>query len=183
MKWILIVLGSLFGLLVLGAVVLLAMGAGPDANRMTNSIVIHQKPEAVWPWLYKPDKVKQWVTWLVDIREEDSGEPVVGGKAAWVMEDRNNGNAKMEIVGTVKAVEPNRRLEIAMTAAEGFRGSASYTLTALPDGSTRLDTDSRYDFDNGFARFMTPIVLWQAKKKYTSDQDHLRSLVESAATH
>jgi len=52
----------------------------------------------------------------------------------------------MEIVATVKAVELNRRLEIAMTAAEGLRGSAAYTLTALPDGSTRLVTDSRYDF-------------------------------------
>jgi len=35
--------------------------------------------------------VKQWVTWLIDIGEEGSGEPVVGGKAVWVMEDRNNG--------------------------------------------------------------------------------------------
>jgi uncharacterized protein YndB with AHSA1/START domain len=155
------------------------MGAGPDANRMTSSIVIHQKPEAVWPWLYKPDKVKQWVTWLVDIREEGSGEPVVGGKAVWIMEDRNNGNARMEITGIVKAVDPGRHIEIALSASEGFRGVASYTLTALPDGSTRLDTDSRYDFDNSFARFMTPMVLWQAKKKSVSDQDHLRSLVES----
>ena len=30
---------------------------------------------------------------------------------------------------------------------------------------------------------MTPLVLWQAKKKLVSDQDHLRSLVKSAATH
>ena len=38
-------------------------------------------------------------------------------------------------------------------------------------------------FENGCARFMTPLVLWQAKKKLVSDQDHLRSLVKSAATH
>jgi len=178
MKWIMIVLGSLVGLLVLCLVVLLAMGASADSNRMVYSVVIHRKPDAVWPWLYKPDKVKQWVTWLVDIREEGEGEPAVGQKAVWVMEDRNNNNARMEMTGTVTAVEPNRRMAVHLTAAEGFTGDATYLLTALPDGSTRLDTDSRYVFDNAFARLMTPLVMWQAKKKLASDQDHLRALVE-----
>jgi uncharacterized protein YndB with AHSA1/START domain len=179
MKWIKIVLGSLLGLFVLGAVVLFAMGTSADANRMTNSVVIHQKPEVVWPWLYKPDKVKQWVSWLVEIREEGSGEPYVGGKAVWVMEDRNNNNARMEITGVVKGLEPGRRIDIAMSAPEGFRGTTTYTLTPLPDGSTRLVSDSRFDFDNAFARFMTPVICWQAKKKMNDDMDHLRSLVES----
>ena len=134
MKWILIVLGSLVGLLVLGVVTLLAMGTSKDANRMTNSIVIHQKPETVWPWLYKPDKVKQWVTWLVDIREEGSGEPMVGGKAIWIMEDRNNGNQRMEITGTVKAIEPGLHIEIALSAPEGFRAVLQIPRTILMIG-------------------------------------------------
>ena len=180
MKWILIVLGSLVGLLVLCLVVLLVMGASADSNRMVATIVIHRKPEVVWPWLHKPDKVKQWVSWLVELREvgEGGGEPAVGQKAVWVMEDRNNNNERMEITGTVTAVEPNRRIAVHMTAPEGFSGEATYLLTALPDGSTRLDTDSRYVFDNGFAKLMTPLVLWQAKKKLAGDQEHLRQLVE-----
>jgi uncharacterized protein YndB with AHSA1/START domain len=180
MKWILIVLGCLFGLLLLGGVVLFAMGSSADANRITSSIVIHRRPEAVWPWLYKPDKVKQWVSWLVEIREEGAGEPVVGGKAIWIMEDRNNNNQRMEITGTVKAVEPARHIEIALSAPEGFRGTAVYNLTTLPDCGTRLDSESRYDFENAFARFMTPVICWQAKKKMADDQNHLIRLVESA---
>ena len=184
MKWIMIVVGSLVGLLLLGGVVLFAMGMSPDANRMTSSIVIHQKPEVVWPWIYKADKVKQWVSWLVEIREEGNadgkGEPYVGGKAVWVMEDRNNNNARMEITGTVKAVDPPRRIEIAMVAPEGFRGSTTYVLTPQPDGSTRFDSDSRFEFDNGFARFMTPVICWQAKKKMIDDLAHLRALVEAS---
>jgi uncharacterized protein YndB with AHSA1/START domain len=180
MKWILIVLGSLLGLLLLSAVVLFAMGTSADANRMTNSIVIHQKPGAVWPWLYKPEKVKQWVSWLVEIREERSGEPYVGGRAVWVMEDRNNNNARMEITGVVKAVYPDRRIEVGLSAPEGFRGTNTYTLTPLADGSTRLDSDARYDFDNAFAHFMTPVICWQAKKKMNEDMGHLKSLVENA---
>src|SRR5262249_44395710 len=155
------VLGALIALLLVCAAVLLAMGASKDANRMTSSLVIHRKPEAVWPWLYKPEKVKQWVTWLIEIREEGEGEPALGQKAVWVMEDRNNGNQRMEITGTVKAVEPARHIEIAMVAPQGFSGLASYTLTALPDGSTRLDTDTRYVFEDPFAHFMTPVIMWQ----------------------
>jgi len=180
MKWIKIVLGSLLGLIVVCALVLFAMGTTRDANRMTNSIVIHQKPEVVWPWLYKTDKVKQWVSWLVEIREDGSGEPYVGGKAVWVMEDRNNNNARMEITGVVTGLEPGRRIQVALSAPEGFHGTNTYTLTTLPDGSTRLDSDARYDFENAFARFMTPVICWQAKKKMNEDMDHLRSLVENA---
>jgi hypothetical protein len=66
-----------------------------------------------------------------------------------------------------------------MVAAEGFKGHVVYTLTPLPDGSTQLIEDSRYDFDNGFARFMTPLICWQAKKKMIDDQAHLRALVEA----
>jgi uncharacterized protein YndB with AHSA1/START domain len=182
MKWILIVLGALIGLLLLGGVVLFAMGQGADANRITTSVNIHQKPEAVWPWLYKQDKVKQWVSWLVEIRDEGGkdGELVVGSKQVWVMEDKNNNNARIEITGTIQAFEPARRIEVDMVATEGFKGHVTYTLTPLPDGSTQLVEDSRYDFDNGFARFMTPLICWQAKKKMVDDQAHLRALVEGS---
>ena len=41
-----------------------------------------------------------------------------GGKAVWVMEDRNNNNARMQITGVVDSVEPNRKLAISISAAE-----------------------------------------------------------------
>jgi hypothetical protein len=97
------------------------------------------------------------------------------------MEDRNNGNARMEITGTVEAVEPNRRMAIRLSAPEGFHGSSVYTLTPLPDGSTRLDSDSRYVFDNAFARFMTPLIYWQAKKKMLGDLEQLRARLGAGA--
>ena len=179
MKWIKIILGSVVGLILLATAALAVAGMGADANRSVTSIVIRQKPAVIWPWLYKADKVKQWVSWLVEIREDGEGEPMPGGKATWVMEDRNNNNMRMEIVGVVDSVEPYRKLAISMSATQGFRGTSVYTLTEQPDGSTKLESDGRFTFDNGFARFMTPLVLWQAKKKMLSDLDHLRSLVEA----
>jgi uncharacterized protein YndB with AHSA1/START domain len=179
MKWIKIVLGSVFGLIILAAAALAIAGMGADSNRSVTSIVIRQKPDAIWPWLYKSDKVKQWVSWLVEVHEEGPGEPKPGGKHVWVMEDRNNNNMRMQITGTVDSVEPYRKLAVSLDCVEGFRGTNVYTLTEQPDGSTRLDSDSRYTFDNGFARFMTPLVLWQAKKKMMGDLDHLRAILEA----
>jgi uncharacterized protein YndB with AHSA1/START domain len=179
MKWVKIGVVSILGLILLATAALAIAGMGADANRMTASAVFKAKPAAVWLWLYKPERVKQWVSWLVEIREEAAGEPVPGGKAVWVMEDRNNNNARMEITGTVESVEPLRKLAISMTAPEGFHGTNTYTLTEQPDGSTRLDSDSRFVFEDRFARFMTPLVLWQAKKKMLSDLDHLRALIEA----
>ncbi len=178
MKWIKIAGSVAAALIVLPIVALAIAGAGQDSNRMVNTIVIHRKPEAIWPWLYKPDKVKQWVSWLVEIREKGDGEPTVGGSAVWVMEDRNNGNARMEMTGTVEAVEPNRRLAVRIAAPAEFTGSAVYTLTPLDDGSTRVEADARYVFDNGFARFLTPVICWQAKKKMQGDMEQLRTRVE-----
>jgi uncharacterized protein YndB with AHSA1/START domain len=174
-------------LLAIAAVIVLPVvglgiaNVGPDSDRIAVSVVLHQKPEVIWPWLFKPDKVKQWVTWLVEIREQGEGEPAVGQSAVWVMEDRNNGNARMEITGTVEAVEPYRRLAVQLKATEGFAGTSVYRLVPLPDGSTRLESDSRYRFDNAFACFMTPVICWQAKKKMWSDLETLRARVEGGA--
>ena len=48
----------------------------------------------------------------------------------------------------------------------------------MPDGSTRMESDSRYRFDNAMVRFMTPLVMWQAKKKMQGDMEQLRQHVE-----
>jgi uncharacterized protein YndB with AHSA1/START domain len=178
MKWVKIAACVLAALIVLPLAGLAIANVGADSNRITASLVIHQKPEVVWPWLFKPDKVKQWVTWLVEIREKGEGEPAVGQSSVWVMEDRNNGNERIEITGTVESVEANRRIAVRLKAPEGFAGTSVYTLTPLPDGGTRLDSDSRYTFDNAFAHFMTPVICWQAKKKMLSDLETLRARLE-----
>lgn len=56
---------------------------------------------------------------------------------------------------------------------------SAYLLTPLGDGSTRLETDGTFEFTNGFVKLMTPLILWQARKKAAMDLEHLRSLVES----
>ena len=176
-----IVLLTLVAIIALPVVAIFIAGSLPDADRMVTSVVLRQKPETIWPWLYQTDKVKQWVSWLVEIREQGTGDIAVGQSAVWVMEDRNNGNTRVEFTGTVEAVEPYKRIAIRLSAPGGFQGSNVYTLTPLPDGNTRLDSDSRYVFDSAFARFMSPLIYWQAKKKMLGDLEVLRARLESGA--
>jgi uncharacterized protein YndB with AHSA1/START domain len=180
-KWTKVVLLALAAIIVLPLVALLIAGVLPGSDRMVTSIVFHQKPETIWPWLFQPDKVKAWVSWLVEVRDQGTGEPAVGQSSVWVVEDRNNGNARMEVTGTVEAVEPNRRIAIRLSAPSGFHGTNVYTLTPLPDGTTRLESDSHYVFDSAFARFMSPLIYWQAKKKMLSDLAQLRACLEGGA--
>ena len=178
-KWTKIVLLTLTAIIVLPIAAVAVAGALPDSDHMVTSTVIRQKPEAIWPWLYQKDKVMQWVSWLVEIREAE-GEPHVGKSGVWVMEDQNNNNARVEFTGTVTGLELHRRIDIDLVAPQAFKGHTTYRLTPLPDGSTRFDSDSRYVFDNAFARFMSPLIYWQAKKKMVADQQHLKALIEAA---
>jgi uncharacterized protein YndB with AHSA1/START domain len=177
MKWIIRTLIVLVALLVLGAVTLLALGMRADSNRLQTSRKINRPPDAVWPYLYEPDKLKQWVTWLKDVQRAP-GEPVVGAKSVWTMEDANNGGQLMNIDSTVTEVEPHRRLKVALSVPGAFHGTAEYKLTDLGNGTTLLEIDSRYNFDIWFARLMSPLVMMEAGKKTQDDGERLRAAVE-----
>ena len=178
MKWVKIGLGVVAALIVLPVLALGIANLNPDSNRLNASVVIHQKPAAIWPWLHEPAKLKQWVSWMVEVRQEGTNGLEPGHSAVWVMEDRNNGNARIEIKSVVESVEPMRRFTARLSATEGFSGNVTYSLTELPDGSTRVESDSRYHFDSAMVRFMMPLVCWQAKKKMVTDLDQLRQHVE-----
>ena len=182
MKWVLIILGVIAGIIVIAVATLAFLGSRADANRLQSSVVIHGKPEAIWPYLYEPEKLKGWVSWLMEVRNESPGEPTQGSRSVWVMEDRNNKNARMEISSEVERVESARLLAVRLSVPGAFTGKASYTLTPLGDGSTRVECDSRYEFDNKLAKLMMPLIMRSAGKKMTADLDHLRSNVEAGGT-
>ena len=178
MKWLIRIVGAFGGLLIIAVVILLALGARTDANRLQASVTIRRGPDAVWPYLYEPEKLKSWVTWLKKVESDREGPPAVGAHAVWVMEDMNNGGAIMRINSEVEAVEPNRRLAVKLSAAEGFDGTAVYSLTDLGGGATRLECDSRYTFHNAFAKLLSPLIFPSARKKMLGDMDRLRASLE-----
>lgn len=108
-----------------------------------------------------------------------SAEPSIGrGHGKWVMRDENNGGQLMTIDSVVTAAETAKRLDVDLSVTGPFSGKGSYTLTELPNGGTRLETNQRYSFDNWFAQLMMPVIAGAAGKKAASDLALLKQAVE-----
>ena len=177
MKWVWRIGGGFLGLLLLCIVAIFLMGHRSGAGHIHASVEIDATPEQIWPWLNEPDKLKQWVSWLVDVRGWDPRSSSVGMKRVWVMKDENNGGMLMEIEGACTEYSPPRRLALQLSAGGAFDGQQSYQLSDLGNGRTRVDIDSSYRFAQWFANFMEPLVTPAAQKKMDGDIARLKSAV------
>lgn len=180
MKILLYALAGLVALILAGVIVLFLLGLREESKHVRASVVVARPPGEVWTWLEEPDKLKAWVSWLIEVRPLTDGPRGVGSKAVWVMEDANNGGRKMEITSEVTGYEPGRRLAVKLSVPQAFRGQAAYTFTPTADGHTRVEIDSTYDFDLWFAQLMRPLVVRAASRKMTDDLARLRTHVEGA---
>lgn len=179
MTWIAITFASLMGLIIFAAGSLFAMGFRSRAGRLAATIDIDLPPDQVFPWLEEPDRLTQWVSWLVEVREETPGERGPGTRRTWLMDDPNV-KQRLEVRGETVAREPGRVLIVKSGMEGGFDGEATYRLTDLGDGRTRLSSEGRFKFTHWLARLMEPVVTSQARKKMTRDFARLKQRVEAA---
>ncbi len=178
MKWLLWILGTVVGIVVVAIVVLFAMGMRSDAGKINTAIEINRPPAEVWPWITDAAHQKRWVGWLVDIKPLNDKKGV-GERSVWIMEDKYNNNQRMEIVGEVTEVSEGKSVAVKMMAPGMFSGLASYTLTDLGNGCTRMESRGQYHYDSTFARFMEPLITPQAAKKMNTDLAALKNLIEA----
>jgi uncharacterized protein YndB with AHSA1/START domain len=108
-KWILRILAVLVALPLLAAAVLLAIGQRSNAGHSHASVEIHAAPERIFPWLEDSARLKQWVSWLVEVRDDPASHGP-GSRRVFVMRDENNGGALMEIPFTFTEYTPPLRL-------------------------------------------------------------------------
>lgn len=179
MRYLLYTLAGFGGLVLLALITLFIMSHRRSAGAVAGSIEINSPPEEVWLWISEPQRLKQWVSWLVEVRPENDVAGV-GGKRTWVMDDPNM-KQMVEIQGEVTRYDPPHQLEIHIDAKMGFSGDMTYTLTDLGGGKTRLDTAGKYSYNHWFARLMEPVVTPQAKKKQRADLETLKRKAESGA--
>ena len=87
MKWMLRIGAGLAGILLLAVVVLFAMGLRADAGRAHASTEIVASRDQVWAWVDDPDKLKQWISWLEEVRTDPAHPTGIGAKRvlAWPM--------------------------------------------------------------------------------------------------
>jgi uncharacterized protein YndB with AHSA1/START domain len=164
------------GLIVLCLVTLFTLSRMPGAGKMHASIEIAASPQQLWPWLIEGDKLKQWVSWLTEVRQTEPS--ALGATQTWVMKDENNGGAMMSIAGRYAEFNPPNRMTIAV-ATPDFDGAQTYVLKNLGNGHTRFEIDGEYRFSQWFAKLMTPLIMPSATSKLERDIAHLKSLAES----
>jgi uncharacterized membrane protein len=180
MKWLLYLVAGVLGLLVISVIALLALSRGE--SRLSAAVDIATPAPVVFAHVREPEHVKSWLSWLVEIRQLTPGVHGVGAREIWVMEDRNNGNQRMEIHAEVVGYEENRRLASKVTAAEGFEGLVEFALEPVGEARTRLRYDAAYTFHHWLARLMEPLITRSAQQKLEEDLARLKQQAEAAGS-
>jgi uncharacterized protein YndB with AHSA1/START domain len=172
MKKLLRGLGILAGVVALLVVVLLALGMREGAGTVRASLEIGRPVAQVWPWLHDPEKLKAWVGWLLEVKQESPTRQI------WVMEDRNNKNARMEMTCDIITDEKPRRMVVQVSVPGGFEGETVFTLTPLGPERTKLEQTGKFSFDHWFAKLMTPVIVYSAGNKVADDLAGLKAELE-----
>ena len=182
MKWPQWVGIILVALVVIPVGVLLVLGHRAGAGKVHASVEMAGSPGQVWVWIDDSARLKQWVSWMVEVREANPPRHAVGSTFTWVLKDENNGGMLMMLQGRLKEYAPPARLTVAIASPEyQFAGEQTYRLTSLGNGRTRVDADAQYHYDQWFANLMEPLVTPAAEKKMVGDLARLKTLVESQA--
>jgi uncharacterized protein YndB with AHSA1/START domain len=180
MKWILWIGGGLIGVIALACVVLLALGHRENAGRTIVSADINASPAQLWQWIDEPGKLKQWISWVTEVRiPNDSLAAGVGAKRIVVMKDENNGGMPMEIQGIYTKYQPPTEMDLAMSTPGAFEGTETYKLTDLGNGRTHFQVIGRYRYTIWMAQLFEPLITPAAQKKMDGDVARLKSLVET----
>jgi uncharacterized protein YndB with AHSA1/START domain len=180
MRWFLYAVGGLVGLILLGVLALALLGLRPGAGAVTSQIEIERPPQEIWPWLTEGEKIKRWVSWLVEVHDLTPGVEGVGARTRWVLIDPNLNDQRVEILGERTVWEPPLVSTMRLESPEMFTGTATYRLVDLGEAGARLEYESEFRMSHWAARLFEPLVTPQARKKAEDDMAKLKELAESA---
>jgi uncharacterized protein YndB with AHSA1/START domain len=183
MKWVKRIAIVLAVLLIVPMATLLVLGHRKNAGVAQAAAEIDAPPDQVWTWLDDGDKLKQWVSWMVDVKYPDPQRTNgLGASHVLVMKDENNGGMLMRIVSKYSEYAPPSRMTVQVGDTEGmFTGAETYLLTDLGNGRTRLEVRGRFHYSQWFANLMEPLITPQAEKNMAMDMAHLKRLAEAKA--
>jgi uncharacterized membrane protein len=179
MKWLKYLLAAIGGVMAILLIVLLFLGGGRGLARHVHSIDIDKPADTVFGWVSRPEKLKSWVGWLVDIRDLTPDRIGVGAKQVWVMEDRNNGHKRIDIDCEVTGYEPGRMLESRLHAPEEFTGDVRYELEPMAASRTRLTYRGSFKYEHWLAKLLEPVISRSAQHKLEDDMARLKQQIEA----
>ena len=161
MKWVLIVLGALVGLVVLMALVGVML---PRQHVAGVSVTLRQPAESVWQAMRDFGGVTRW--WPDMKSSERTADS--GGRERWA---QAMGGFKMALI--IDAEEPPRRLVTRIDSPPGapFGGGWTYEITPSGEGC-RLTLTERGWIANPMFRFLSRFVFGY----YRTQESYLRAL-------
>lgn len=179
-KWLLVVAGSVAGLIVLALCALFVLSHRRGHGELHASIDIARPRPEVAQWFADSAKLTQWVSWLVEIRRDNTRPRGGGSTEVWVMDDPRRAEP-LEISGIVVTLDSSGVL--ATFAVPGaFHGDYQYALSPAAGGGTHVDYSGHVVFENPIVALMEPLMMPLARTKQIGDMARLKEKVEQAPT-
>jgi uncharacterized protein YndB with AHSA1/START domain len=160
--------GVVAGLLAL----FIGLGLRPGANTARASLEIGRPAGEVWSWLHEPARLKIWVAGVLEVRQESPTRQI------WVMEDRNNNNARMEMSCDITEDDRPRRMKLHMTVANSFEGDTMVVLTPFGSARTKVELSGTFYFDDWLVKLMTPVAVYSTQQRMAEDLTSLKVELE-----
>jgi uncharacterized protein YndB with AHSA1/START domain len=137
-------------------------------------------PAAVWPYLEEPDKIKQWMSGVLEDRPTSEGPLGVGSTFEMKIKE---GARIGTYQGEITAYEPPRHMALSMSGGYGKKPMTmhvDYRLADLGGGRTRLDYRCEAEMPKGFLfKLMGPLFLLFGRSVVKKFMRNLRPLVEA----
>ena len=165
------IVAILFALLVVAVAVLWFVGGKTYVN--TAEVTIDAPPSQVFPYLTEPDKLKQWLAGVVEIKPLTEGGHRVGAKGKIVVEEQGN---KIEMEDEVLRSEDNKLLELRIFSPI-FEINNLYELTD-DQGKTHLKLTMQAKYSS-VMRVFAPLVEGAIQELLDANFQRLKQLVEA----
>jgi uncharacterized membrane protein len=178
-KWLRYLLAGVAGVVLLVLIFLVAVGGGRGEARHVRSVQIARPVNVVFSWMTEPARMRSWLGSIVEIRPLTPPPMAAGSRQIWVMEDRDNGNQRMEMEIAVTRFEPNQLFEAQLSVPGRFTGTVIYELQPIDAHRTHLTYRATYHYEHWLAKLFEPIVSRSAQQKLEQDLARLKQQAEA----
>jgi carbon monoxide dehydrogenase subunit G len=134
-------------------------------------------PEALWPWIDDPERCKQWMKGLLEVRPTSPGPTRKGSTAVIVIRE---GGKPVEYQETILEYEPAKRFKLRMVGGclKETGIEVDYKLHDL-GGRTKLEYELECQVQSTFLKLMAPLFGMFARMQAKSLFKRLKKLAEN----
>ena len=142
--------------------------------RYDASVEIDASPEAIFPFLVEPDRLKRWVGGFAEAHPLTVGPTGIGSRSIDVIRE---GGREMRFETEIVGYEPPHRLSVTITSSE-MRARSDYRVERRGGGAVATHVqDVRYA---GVLRVVGPFIGGMVRRKIREDLERLKAAIEGS---